>query len=212
MTKDTANDGSSSNRGSDSDHDSAHLELLLDHLGEAGDTDDKYLKVASLIDVVGSRSFSPLLMLVGLMIMSPLSGIPALPTVAAVMVLLVTVQMLMGRRHFWLPDKLLQAEVSRGKLTKALKWLKPVARFVDRITRPRLTVLIHKPASYVLAVLCIVIAALMPLMELIPFSSSAAGAVLALFGIALVARDGLMALLGYAILGATAAAIFFTLG
>jgi hypothetical protein len=79
----------------------------------------------------------------------------------------------------------------------ALTWLQRPARFVDRITRPRLTVMVRGPSIYVIAMICLSIACLLPLMELILFSSSVAGAVLVVFGIALVSRDGLLALLGY---------------
>lgn len=211
MTREMAGEQGSGNRSRDSHPDSAHLEELLDHVAEAGDADSRCVSVKNIVEVIGSRSFSPLLMLVGLLILSPLSGIPTLPTVAAAAVLLVTVQMLLGRRHFWFPDRLLKAEVPRSKLNAALKWLQPVARFVDRITRPRLALLVKGPANYLIAVVCLLLACLMPLMELIPFSSSAAGAVLAMFGVAMVSKDGLMALLAYLVLGAATGLVIATL-
>lgn len=211
MTREMANNDNRNGHAEDRNPDCAHLEELLDHVGEAGDSGSDCVAVKSIFEVIGSRSFSPILMLVGLLLMSPLSGIPTLPTAGAVVVLLVTIQMLMGRRHFWLPDKLLQAELPRSKLEAALKWLKPVARFVDRITRPRLAVLIQGPANYLIALLCVLIACFMPLMEFIPFSSSAAGAVLAVFGVAMVSKDGLMALLGYLVMSITVAVVVATL-
>lgn len=159
--------------------------------------------VGDIIYVVGDRSFAPLLMLVGMLLVSPLSGVPAFPSMIAVILLLVTLQMLFGRKKFWLPAKLLQVRVSCEKLNIALKWLLPSARFFDRITMPRLTLLVRGPSVYVIAAICLSIVCLLPLMELILFSSSVIGAVLMIFGVALVSRDGLLALLGY---GATAIA------
>ncbi len=47
------------------------------------------------------------------------------------------------------------------------------------------------------AIFCIVIAAGMPLMKLVPFSATTAGVALAAFGLALIAHDGLLALLAF---------------
>jgi hypothetical protein len=180
--------------------DTVSLEKLLVQLGELpGEAHEGVTRVSvgEIIHVVGDRSFAPLLMLVGMLLVSPLSGVPTFPSMVAAVVLLVTLQMLFGRRHFWLPARLLQVRVPRDKMQTALTWLQRPARFVDRITRPRLTVMVRGPSIYVIAMICLSIACLLPLMELILFSSSVAGAVLVVFGIALVSRDGLLALLGY---------------
>lgn len=192
--------------------DAVSLEKLLEQLGELpGETREGVTRVSvgDIIHVVGDRSFAPLLMLVGMLLVSPLSGVPTFPSMVAVVVSLVTLQMLCGRRHFWLPARLLDVHVPCDKLHTALNWLQKPARFVDRLTRPRLTVLVRGPSIYVIALICLSIACLLPLMELILFSSSVAGAVLVMFGVALVARDGLLALLGY---GATAITIWVILG
>ena len=50
----------------------------------------------------------------------------------------------------------------------------------------------------VVAGICLLLAALMPLMEIAPFSGNAGGLVLLIFGLALIAGDGLMVLIGSA--------------
>lgn len=45
-----------------------------------------------------------------------------------------------------------------------------------------------------IAVITLLVGAVMPLMEFIPFSANAAGVVLTTFGLALMVRDGLLAL------------------
>ena len=49
----------------------------------------------------------------------------------------------------------------------------------------------------------------MPVMEVIPFSASGAGAALTAFGLALIARDGLMALLALIFTVATGGMILY---
>jgi hypothetical protein len=50
-----------------------------------------------------------------------------------------------------------------------------------------------------LALLCLGVGAVMPLMEAIPFSANAAGVALTLLGLSLVARDGALGLAGIAV-------------
>jgi hypothetical protein len=173
------------------------LEDLLDHIQVAANRDLRQMTVATILEASGTRSFSPLLMLVGLLVASPLSGIPFFPTLSAAIVLAVSLQILLGREHFWLPGWLLRRTLPGARLKSAIEWLKPGARFVDRLIRPRLSLLVRGPGKYPIALTCLLIAATMPLMELIPFSSSVAGLTLCAFGLALASYDGILALAAY---------------
>tara|TARA_R110000851_G_scaffold24214_1_gene70068 strand:- start:143 stop:727 length:585 start_codon:yes stop_codon:yes gene_type:complete len=177
-----------------------NLEQLLDRVGELTRRHDQ-VSIGMVVEAIGSRSFGPLLMLIGITLFSPLSGIPGMSFFMAVFVLLVAVQMLIGRKKFWLPPFILNRSVEHGKLQKALDWLNKPARGIDRVLKPRLTFLVHRSGSYGIAVLCVVVGLCMPLMELVPFSSSAAGLALLILGLSLVAHDGLLALLAIAIFG-----------
>jgi len=177
-----------------------NLEQLLDRVGELTRHHER-VSIEMVIEVIGSRSFGPLLMLIGITLFSPLSGIPGMSFFMAVFVLLVAVQMLLGRKKFWLPPFILNRSVEHHKLQKALDWLSKPARGIDRVLKPRLTFLVHRSGSYGIAVLCVVVGLCMPLMELVPFSSSAAGLALLILGLSLVAHDGLLALLAIAIFG-----------
>jgi hypothetical protein len=163
---------------------------------ESGDPDRVTLE--QMLDAVGRRSFGPLLLLAGLVVLAPLVGdIPTVPTMMAAVVMLVAVQLLLQREHFWLPDWLLRRSVEREKVRKAVAWLRRPAAWVDRVLRPRLTFLTGDRGSVVVALTCMLIALAMPPMELIPFSANGAGLALAGFGLALVTRDGLLALLAF---------------
>lgn len=187
------------------------LEQLLGQIRRAAERHREQITVGDIFEAVGSRSFAPLLMLVGVLVTSPLSGIPLFPTVSAAIVLAVCAQMLVGRDHFWLPRWLLQRAIPGHRLERALDWLTPWARRVDRLIRPRFTLLVKGPSRYLIALTCLLIAATMPVMEFIPFSSSAAGLTLCAFGLALVAYDGALALLAYLCTALTAALVLVNL-
>ena len=169
-----------------------NLDDLLGQLEQAGDADQP-VTIQSMLDATDRRSFGALLLVPGLLVLSPLSGIPGLPSVFALMVALIALQLLIGRKHFWLPSWLLKRSTPRSKYDKALAFLRRLARYVDRVLRCRLTFLTHGPlAIRISALLCLLIAMTMPPLEIIPFGNSIAGGALTLLGLGLLARDGLM--------------------
>lgn len=178
-----------------------NLEQLLDRISELAHDNDR-VSIAMVIESIGSRSFGPILMLIGMTLFSPLSGVPGMSFFMAAFVLLVATQILMGRKQFWLPSFILDRSVERGKLEAALNWLRKPARGVDRVLKPRLTFLVRSKGGYAIAALCVVVGLCMPFMELVPFSSSAAGLALLALGLALVVRDGLLVLLALVVFGA----------
>jgi len=179
------------------DQQPTNLEQLLDRIGEAAHDGDQ-VSFGRILELIGRRSFAPLLLLAGLITVSPIIGdIPGVPTIIGVFVLLIAGQLLFRREHFWLPRWLLKRSVAGEKLRKALTWLRSPARFIDRFLRPRLTLFTHSTGVYAIAMVCIVIAAAMPGMEVVPFSANGAGAALTAFGLSLIAHDGLLALLAF---------------
>lgn len=179
------------------DQELTNLEQLLDRVGQAAEGGGQ-VSLDEIVEVVGRRSFGPILLLAGLITVMPLVGdIPGVPTIMGAFVLLVAGQLLVRRKHLWLPQWLLTRSVSREKLRRALDWMRRPAQFIDRFLRPRLTVFTGHPATYVIALACAGIAMVMPVMEVIPFSANLAGGALTAFGLALIARDGLLALLAF---------------
>jgi len=160
------------------------------------------VRLGAVLDMIGRRSFGPMLLLAGLIVLAPLIGdIPGVPTVIGIFVFLVALQLLLGREHVWLPGWLLTRRIPRATLHKAVTLMMPVARFVDRFLRPRLTMLVNGGARFGVALLAMLVSLLMPVMEFVPFSANAAGITLTVFGLALIARDGLLALIAFVLAG-----------
>lgn len=170
------------------------LSKLLDQLARTAD-DSRRLSVRDLVAVIGGRTFAPLVLVAGLVMLAPVIGdVPGVPVLMGALVVLVVVQMLMHRRHLWLPGWLERRSVSGERVSGAVRWLRKPAAFLDRWVRPRMTWAVRHGGFVVIAVVCIVVAAATPLMEVVPFSANLAGAVITIFGLALVSRDGLLAL------------------
>jgi hypothetical protein len=172
---------------------------LLDRIEEASSGEDR-ITLEMIMDAMGSRSFGPILLLAGIITLMPLVGdIPGVPTMMAILVLLSAVQLLFRREGIWLPGWILDRSIEHGKLERGLEWARRPAGMLDRWLRPRIPWLLQGPGLWVVAVACITIAAAMPAMEFVPFSANTAGIALTAFGLALVTRDGVLALIALAV-------------
>ena len=171
------------------------LQDLLNKIREISQKGED-ISVEEIIEMVGERSYGPLLLISGLVTLAPIIGdIPGVPSVLGAIVFLFSVQLLLGKKHFWLPKFLLNRSIASKKLDKGIQWLESPARIIDKLLKPRLRVLVKDTAVYLIAFMCLMIASVMPIMEFIPFSANAAGAALTVFGLALIARDGLLLVL-----------------
>ncbi len=182
----------------DEHRDPADIEELLDRI-EAGAADRSHVSIGEMMDSVGHRTFGPVVLLVGIILVTPLSGLPGMPTLMGLLTLLTLGQVLIGRKHFWLPGWLVKRHVPRQRLVQGLELLRPAARCIDRLIRPRLIPLVKGPGLYVMALACMVIAVVMPATEIVPFSASIAGLALMTFGLAIISKDGLLALIAWGI-------------
>src|SRR5690606_15941015 len=77
---------------SDGEQPSSLVEVL-DRLEEAA-REQSDIALGAILEAVGRRSFGPLLLVAGLIALSPLSGIPGMPTTVGVLVLIIAVQLL----------------------------------------------------------------------------------------------------------------------
>jgi hypothetical protein len=174
------------------------LESLLDRVEQLTYTNGEVC-LEDIIEVVGTRWFGPLLMVPGLVMVVP--GVGDIPGVSALMgfvVLLVSVQAIFDRSTVWLPHWIAGRAVGEAKVKRAIKWLRRPAVFIDNMTKRRLTWAVRHSSMYVIAATCILIAAMTPVLEFIPGSAMLAGAAITHFGLALLAHDGLIALVAIA--------------
>lgn len=186
-----------------------NLHELLERIRDIAESAQQ-VSVEMIVDRVGQRSFGSTLLLAGIVTVAPLIGdIPGVPTMMSVLVLLTAGQMLLRRSEIWLPRWLLQRSVSGDRLRKAVTRLRKPAQVVDRLLHARLQVLVRGPASYAIAVACLLIGLALPPMELIPFSANIAGAALTGFGLAMISRDGLVALVSFVFTAAVAGVVLW---
>lgn len=159
-----------------------------------------------LVRSFGRRSYGPLLLLPALLEISPLGGVPGFASVMALLIALVAGQAVLGRECIWLPDALSKRSLSSDKVRKASAKMRPLAKRLDRWFHGRLQRLTGGASTRVAALACMLLACMVPVLEFVPFASTAPMAAIALFGLALLVHDG--ALMAVAFVSAIAAFTF----
>ncbi|WP_417321571.1 exopolysaccharide biosynthesis protein [Erythrobacter aureus] len=166
---------------------------VLGELDELASTHAK-VRVADVLDDFGGRSFGPFIMIPALLEVTPVGGIPGVPTALALFIVLIAVQLLVGRDHVWMPQFVQQRAVGSRKLHKAVRKLRGLGSFLDRHSEGRLEGLTRGTAMKGVALVVIALCCMVPPLEFLPFASSVPMLAIAILGLALTVRDGALVL------------------
>lgn len=188
------------------DGDGHGLTRLLDQLDELADQDS--VSISEIVEKLGTSSFASIMLIFTLISASPASAIPGVTAVVGMIVAILVVQMMVGKKSVWLPGILLRRKLSGDKLRKGTGWLRKPVGWAERILRKRLSALLHRPFLFLPLTLILALALFMPVMEVVPTSGSIASTVIALFAAGLLTRDGLLVVLSLMLLLAVPVAVW----
>lgn len=161
------------------------------------------LSFTELAKQLHARAWGGLLVIFAAINVIPLP--PGASVFFAIPLIIITAQMAFGRASPWFPariDRRGVAKVDLSRLIEKMEWLEVR---VERMFKPRLPVLTGPTATRLIGIVCFILA----LMTTLPIVHVAPAAVIVLFGLALVYRDGVLAIAAaVAGLVGAAAAIF----
>lgn len=183
------------------------LSGLLDNLKSKVNGDP--VDVGELVKAFQYRGFGPLLLVPALLVIL-VGAIPGIPAVGGLVIALISIQIILGREHPWLPKKLRSFSVSGKKLRSGIRIVKPYAEKIDSFIRPRFKILITKFSKRCVAVVTFVLACLTVIIGFIPGLPILAMLPVLFFALGFSARDGLLIGLGlgFVVLGVTLAPLF----
>lgn len=167
------------------------------------------VRLGDVMEAFGAAGFAGLITLFSLIVVTPLSGVPLVSSVMGVSIALIAGQAIAGRSHPWLPGPLRRRAIPKRRLGGALERTGRLIDWLDDHTRRRLKPLTRRPLSRAVYGLCLLCGALMPVLELIPFTSSIAAGVSLLAAFGLLARDGVLVIAAFAAAAGLAAAVVF---
>ena len=180
----------------------AGTRALLD--GFAAGDPDEMLRLGDVLAGLSERSFGMLLFVSTIAAFIPIPGVGG--AVSGPLVILIGLQLLIGLRKPWLPGFLARRGPHRHAMARFRNLLSPWLARLERMVRPRTTVLLDHPvASAFTGLLLVLLGVLLSLP--IPFTNFLFGALLLLFALALLERDGRLMAVAWA-LGAIAVAVF----
>jgi len=182
------------------------VEDILDTLQDLAESEDE-VTVGDVVKALGGRGFGPLILAPALIVITPIGGIPAIPSLMALIIALFSMQIVLGRDHLWLPSMLKARAVAHDKVTKSVSKLRGLATWLDDHMGNRLTVLTKKPMPALAASIILVLCILVPPAEVIPFAAALPMGAIAITALALTVKDGLVMLIG---LIGSAAALWLT--
>ena len=166
---------------------------VLGELDELAANHDE-VRVADVLDDFGARSFGPFIMIPAVLEITPVGGIPGVPTVLALFIALIAIQLLVGRDHVWMPRFVQQRSVGSKKLHKSVRKLRGLANFLDHHSEGRLESLTQGAAIRLVAAAVILLCCTVPPLEFLPFASTIPMLAIAVLGLALTVRDGALLL------------------
>lgn len=173
---------------------------VLDRLQQLGEQagEDK-ARLGDMLEALGQRAYGPFFIIFPMIDISPVGGIPGLPTAMAAVMILLAVQLVFGREHMWLPGFLANRGLKGEKLVKVADKTRPIAKRMDNWFHGRLPALTKGPMVKVAGVAVILLCLTVPPLELLPFASTAPMAAIMAFGIALLVRDGVLMMVACAL-------------
>lgn len=179
---------------------------VLERLGRG---ESAKLSLREMVEAFGERGFGAVILLLALMALFPWP--PGGKAVFSAPIILIAAELALQRAKVWLPRWLLNLTVSSEAYRAAADKILPRLRKVERLTRPRWPALTGEIADVVVGVVCILLALMMALP--VPFGDALPGLTLALFGLAIIQRDGafvIAGLVGTAVCGVYLALVWTT--
>jgi hypothetical protein len=151
---------------------------------------------AEFWDVMKKRGFGPMLALPSFIACTPIGAIPGIPSLAGGTILLIALQILLGRRHPWLPQKVMQLNCDADQLRYIVEKVKPYAVRVDRFLVPRCFFMRQPVFRSFIALCCAGCGLVMIPLELIPFMGLIPAFAVLIMAIGMATDDGAVALFG----------------
>ncbi|MFU8863023.1 MAG: exopolysaccharide biosynthesis protein [Rhodobacterales bacterium] len=163
--------------------------------------EEEALSLGDILFRIGRRSFAASLLVLALLMVSPLSAIPFLPSLVSIVILMIAGQAVLGRQFLWLPRFMMDRQISADKLRRALDTLVRPAAWIDAHRSGRWVILTQQPIATLAYIVIIAVALTWPPLSFVPFSTTLSAVGIAMLAAGQTLRDGIFVMLGYAYLG-----------
>ncbi|UTP39897.1 exopolysaccharide biosynthesis protein [Phenylobacterium sp. LH3H17] len=175
------------------------ISQILRDLGE-----QESLSVGEVVDLFGRRAFGALMFVFSIPNLLPLP--PGSSTLLGAPLLLLSPQVALGISTLWLPRIIDDRKVTGASLHVAFNRLLPWVERIEQVSRPRLTFMFGPAGDRIIGVICTLLSFVLILP--IPLGNLLPALTIGVLGFSLFQRDGVFALLGYALAAVSGAVLF----
>lgn len=160
-------------------------EVLRGHAGER-------LTLSELSACLRDRAWGGLLLIFAAINLLPLP--PGATTITGLPLLMIAAQLAAGRSQPWFPRKLDRRGVSAEHLARIAAKIAPWEDRIERVLKPRLCALTNHQGARAIGIVSFLLSVIIWLP--IPFGNHVPALAVTLFALALIYRDGLLAIIG----------------
>ncbi|QQA41374.1 exopolysaccharide biosynthesis protein [Pelagovum pacificum] len=183
-----------------SDAGPAQVEGILTDLDDLVATKD-CVSFGEIVEALGAKSYGPLLLILALLLLLPTGMIPGVGGAIGTIKILIGLQVLRGRNGVWLPQFVRDREISSDHLHSMVEKIRPVARWLRRRMKVRMSWLAEGRTSLTLIAVIMMASGLgMVTLGFIPVIAPFFGLPLVCLALGVVSRDGLMVAAGYVLM------------
>jgi hypothetical protein len=167
------------------------------------------IQVKNIINSLESRGYGPLLLAPALFSLFPTGAIPGVPSLMGITIFFISLQLVIGKKHPWMPQKVQKFSFKKDKFEKSRDFLKPYTKKIDCYIKPRYKFLTNVVTVRFIGLACMALAATMPVLGIVPFAADIPAFVIALYGLGLATRDGVVISLAVVFNAGAVVAIYF---
>lgn len=141
---------------------------ILQNLAE--EMGDKNITPHALTERLSERGFGLIILVLALPNLVPII-LPGLSTITGLLIIIFALQMILGRKEIYLPEKFAYREFSGVILKHIVKYCSPTLKFIERFMRPRLVEISDKSerlVGSVILIMAVIMFLPIPLMNFIP--------------------------------------------
>ncbi|PWJ18166.1 exopolysaccharide biosynthesis protein [Jannaschia seohaensis] len=182
------------------------LVTLLESMAAAGE--GERVALGDVAKSMGPAGPAGVLLIPALIAVSPASALLGMATLTGLTIAFVALQIMAGVRQLWLPGWFYRIRVPRSALAWTRDRLSPPLAWIERRSRPRLTLLMRWPLGHLPGLSTFLVGLGMPFLEFVPMSATTGGAAVVLMTVGLILDDGLLVVLGLAMAAMVGLLIF----
>lgn len=151
------------------------------------------VSLGDMVDAFDARAYGPLIVLFAAPNVLPIA-LPGISALLGAPLILLTGQLMIGRRRPWLPDVLRRRSLARDSFESLVGRIVPRLVRLEALIRPRLLPLTSSWGKRLIGAVGVVLAAIVFLP--VPFGNAIPGVALVLMAVGLLGRDGLAVVAG----------------